>query len=67
MKTSLETRLIVDLDWEERYLNELEQMGSEEQIKLQKKAVLKAFLELSEYYLDLDYSINLKEVHQNED
>jgi hypothetical protein len=62
MKTSLETRLIVDLDWEERYLNELEQMGSEEQIKLQKKAVLKAFLELSEYYLDLDYSINLKEV-----
>lgn len=53
MKTNLETRLIVDLDWEERYLNELEQMGSEEQIELQKKAVSKAISELDDYYLNL--------------
>jgi hypothetical protein len=53
MKTSIETRLIVELDWEERYLNELEQMGSEEQIELQKKAVSKAILKLDDYYLNL--------------
>ena len=68
MKTNLETRLIVDLDWEERYLNELEQMAptgkqaqwvehfAPYQVELQKKAVRKAFFELAEYYL------NLKEV-----
>jgi hypothetical protein len=57
MKTSIEQKLIVDLDWEERYLAELEQMGSVEQIELQQKAVSKAICKLDNYYL------NLKEVH----
>jgi len=53
MKTQLETRLIIDLDYEERYLSELEQMGSEEQIALQQKAVSKAIRKLDDYYLNL--------------
>ena len=53
MKTKLETRLIIDLDYEERYLSELEQMGSEEQIALQQKAVSKAIRKLDDYYLNL--------------
>jgi hypothetical protein len=53
MKTKLETKLIVDLDWEEAYLAELEQMGSEEQIELQQLAVSKAIKKLDDYYLNL--------------
>jgi len=53
MKTKLEQKLIVDLDWEERYLAELEVMGSVEQIELQKLAVSKAIKKLDDYYLDI--------------
>jgi hypothetical protein len=52
MKTKLEQKLIIDLDWEERYLAELTQMGSEEQITLQQKAVSKAIKKLDDYYLN---------------
>ena len=53
MKTSIEQKLLVDLDYEERYLAELEQMGSEELIELQTKAVNKAIKKLDDYYLNL--------------
>lgn len=53
MKTSIEQKLIVDLEWEERYLAELEQMGSVEQIELQQIAVSKAICKLDDYYLNL--------------
>ena len=51
MKTKLESRLLIDLDWEERYLAELEKMGSVEQISLQQEAVRKAIRKLDDYYL----------------
>jgi hypothetical protein len=53
MKTSIEQKLLIDLDYEERYLAELEQMGSEELITLQQKAVSKATRKLDDYYLNL--------------
>ena len=53
MKTSIEQKLIVDLDYEERYLAELTQIGSVEQKELQQLAVSKAIKKLDEYYLNL--------------
>ena len=53
MKSSIEARLILDLDYEERFLLELEKMGSVEHIELQQKSVSKAIKKLDDYYLNL--------------
>ena len=59
MKTTTESKLLIELEYEQNYLTELEQgagffvESSGVQIELQKKAVKKALAELDEYYLNL--------------